>query len=150
MVELQASCADGTRAGQREVQKLYGGNCGNAWDLEKRANRVKDRSFPSDPRDWRERAYNQCAREAMDKEVKKIEKQCLNNNTGECEDLGETAAEIIVFNNVCTPNFATPQENTDYKATCKAVAYGICESELCPGTANFTFMLDLNFNTLVH
>eukprot|EP01083_Nonionella_stella_P040998 111167_1 len=136
MVALQASCSQGSRDGQKSVKKLWkrsGEDCDNAWDLERQANKMKSRNYPRKSRNWRDRAYNRCAREGADNQVQKVEKQCLNNDPSQCTDLGETAAEIIVFDNVCQPQFdsqAVPPRPPDYKETCREVAYGICQGQI--------------------
>jgi len=96
---------------------------------------LKDRSFPRRPRDRREREFNNCARDEIDKEVKRIEKECLEDDSSQCEDLGDTAAEIIVFDNVCSPMFDQASSSRrgkkkNYKRTCRKVAYGICEGQI--------------------
>mmetsp|Transcript_14805 Transcript_14805/g.32163 ORF Transcript_14805/g.32163 Transcript_14805/m.32163 type:complete len:137 (-) Transcript_14805:90-500(-) len=93
---------------------------------------MSDRKYPRNPRNWRTKAYNKCARDGAEQQVQKIEKECLNDDSSQCEDLGETAAEIIVFANVCRPEFdeASSQRNPDYKKTCRQVAYGICKGQI--------------------
>lgn len=136
MVEVEASCSEGTKDGQKSVKKLWknsGNDCDNSWDLEKRANRMTDRKYPSNSRNWRTKAYNKCARDGAEEQVQKIEKTCLNDDSGQCVGLGETAAEIIVFDNVCRPEFdqaSSSHSPPDYKKTCRQVAYGICKGQI--------------------
>ena len=130
LVELQDRCQDGTRDGRRAVNDLWNNDCANAWGLTKSANRMKDRSYPSTARNPRDAAYNKCARDAIDKEVKKVEKNCLEDSSSECEEVGELAASVIVNTQVC--NFGSPYSSGhhNYKKTCRAVATGICQGQI--------------------
>jgi len=131
LVELQDRCQDGTRDGRRAVNDLWNNDCANAWGLAKSANRMKDRSYPSTARNPRDAAYNKCARDAIDKEVKKVEKKCLEDSSSECEEVGELAASVIVNTQVC--NFGSPYSSPghhNYKKTCRTVATGICQGQI--------------------
>ncbi len=131
LVEVEASCADGTNAGIQATRKLWrdnGSSCDNIWQLQQSANRMKRRNFPSNGGNWRTNAYNQCARSGVDTTVQGYERQCLNDNPQECLDLGETAAEIIVNNYGCTVGAAYKSNN--YKKTCRQVAYGYCQGQI--------------------
>ncbi len=136
LVEVEASCSQGQRDGQKKVKKIWrnsGEDCDNVWDLQQRANKAKRRNYLRNPRNWRDQAYNRCARDGIDAQVKRIEKECLEDDSSQCEDLGETAAEIIVFDNVCTPDFSSSSYGhhpPNYKKTCREVAYGICEGNI--------------------
>jgi hypothetical protein len=65
----------GTRNGRAAVQALYKGDCDNAWGLANQAKTMKTRKFPTNQGSPSKRAENQCARNAIDKEVAKIEKR---------------------------------------------------------------------------
>jgi hypothetical protein len=127
---LESTCQDGRAAGQRSVNKLWkqsGSDCSNAFGLQKNVNRMKTRNYP-DTGNWKTKSYNQCARDGADAAVKAIEKKCLNDDSSQCTDLGETAAEIIVYNNVCPGQYAA--KHTNYKQTCRKVAYGVCQGAI--------------------
>jgi hypothetical protein len=88
---------------------------------------MKTRNYP-DTGNWKTKSYNQCARDGADAAVKAIEKECLNDDSSQCTDLGETAAEMIVYNNVCPGQYAA--KHTNYKQTCRKVAYGVCQGAI--------------------
>ena len=58
------------------------------------------------------------------------------------KELGETAVEMIVLDNFCSPGYAAPYSNKRYDASCRSVAYDECEDNItdvanrwCPGKA---------------
>ena len=85
---------------KRAVQRLYRGDCNNALEhgFTEDVNRMRDRTFPHSARNWRDRAYNECGRDAIRKELDRIGRRCRNSHqaAGDCSELGETAATIIV------------------------------------------------------
>lgn len=130
-VALGATCEDGYMAGQKDVQRMWknsGSNCDNAWDLQNQANKKKKKSYPSSS-NWKTDSYNECARDGIDAEVKKIEKRCFEDDSSQCTDLGKTAAEIIVKDNHCGPGGDTTSYSI-YKKECKQAAYSICEGQI--------------------
>lgn len=133
---LQASCADGMKDGQQSVRQSWkrnGSDCVDAWSIDDTGKQIKRRNYPENPRDWKQKSYNQCARKGVDAMVEQIKKECLNDSTDQCEDLGEAAAEGIVFENVCIPMFdsqAAGNKKPNYKKTCKKVARGICKGDI--------------------
>jgi len=134
MVALQASCEDGWEDGAKSVQQLWkktGSNCANVWGLEAEADKMKKKDY-SEGGNWEEESYNECARDAVDAEVEKIEKTCLEEDSSQCVSLGNAAAEIVVKEYWCTPGsgaYGVPQA-PDYKAECKKAATSICEGQI--------------------
>jgi hypothetical protein len=63
--------------------------------------------------------------------VTKYEKQCLDDSPDECYDLGQAAAQIIAFD-FCpfSAADATGYSQPNYKASCRSVAYGVCEGAI--------------------
>jgi hypothetical protein len=64
--------------------------------------------------------------------VAKYEKQCLENSPDECYDLGQAAAQMIAFD-YCPFSVqadATAYGQPNYKASCRSVAYGVCEGAI--------------------
>jgi hypothetical protein len=65
--------------------------------------------------------------------VDKYEKQCLDDSPDECYDLGQAAAQMIAFD-YCPFNAAdeaaTAYGQPNYKASCRSVAYGVCEGAI--------------------
>jgi len=60
---------------------------------------LRDRKFPDDnARNWKEREYNKCGRDAIKKETDRIGKKCRNSGQAskDCNELGEVAADNIV------------------------------------------------------
>ncbi len=105
------------------------GNCDNVWDLQLSADEMKDTLYPVNTGNWKLQAYNECARDyGVDPRVSDIEEGCLGDDSSQCIDLGETAASIIVNENVCDSNSATAYHN--YLQDCREVAYGICEGNI--------------------
>jgi hypothetical protein len=64
--------------------------------------------------------------------VVKQENKCLNDTPDECYDLGHGAAQQIAYD-FC-PFSATSyhhgEDEPDYKASCRSVAYGVCEGAI--------------------
>ena len=126
-----SACEMGTLNGRAAVQALFKGNCDNAWGLANQAKRMKTRKFPTNQGSPSKRAENQCARNAIDKQVAKIEKQCFSTSPDQCQDVGDAAAQVIVSNYGCSPYESSPYGSaTNYKKTCRSVAYGICTGQI--------------------
>ena len=90
---------------------------------------MKDTLYPTNTDSWKIQAYNECARDyGVDPQVDEIEEECLQDDSSQCIDLGETAASIIVYDNVCYTYGATTHH--DYLQECREVAYGICEGNI--------------------
>jgi len=125
------ACQTGTQAGVNSVNTLWASptfdsDCDNIWNLPSSADAMKDNLYPLNTGNWKVDAYNGCARDyGVDPRVAEIEEQCLGNDPDQCIELGETAASIIVYANVCDGYSATNHQ--DYLQTCRDVAYGICE-----------------------
>eukprot|EP00581_Thalassiosira_minuscula_P021300 CAMPEP_0184440330 /NCGR_PEP_ID=MMETSP0738-20130409/755508_1 /TAXON_ID=385413 /ORGANISM="Thalassiosira miniscula, Strain CCMP1093" /LENGTH=233 /DNA_ID=CAMNT_0026808213 /DNA_START=218 /DNA_END=919 /DNA_ORIENTATION=- len=104
----QTDCEDGWYAGVDAVddmwkKKPFYSDCDNVWQLSDEAEDLKDDEFPDDDdTDWRTSTYNECARNGVDSEVTAIEKECLWDDSSQCTDLGNSAAEIVVMDNWCT------------------------------------------------
>lgn len=142
-----ALCIDGRKDGKQTVDDLWKSmdeNCDNAWGLEEEANKEKERKYPCKADNEEYQEYNNCARAGVDQQVQRIEKECFDDDPSQCQDLGETAAEIIVFATVncalaSSKEFFTAglgpgalssstygNDEPDYKEICLEVAYGIC------------------------
>ena len=126
------ACEMGTRNGRAAVQALYKGDCDNAWGLANQAKTMKTSKFPTNQGSPSKRAENQCARNAINKEVAKIEKQCFSTSPDQCQEVGDMAAQVIVSNYGCTPDYSfSPYGSAkNYKKTCRSVAYGICTGQI--------------------
>lgn len=132
MVALKATCEEGWHDGADDLNDLWedsGSNCNNIWDLEDDAEDLKDEKY-SDDSDWSTASYNECAQDAIDAEVRKLEEECLENDSSQCMDLGYAAAELVVKNNWCTPDGEDATTQSDYKAECKEAATSICEGQI--------------------
>jgi len=131
----QTDCEDGWYAGVDAVddmwkKKPFYSDCDNVWQLSDEAEDLKDDEFPDDDdTDWRTSTYNDCARNGVDSEVTAIEKECLWDDSSQCTDLGNSAAEIVVMDNWCTPDFAI-YKDPNYKKECKDAAVTICEGNI--------------------
>lgn len=99
------------------------------WGLQRGVNRMKDVKYPTNARNWRDQAFNECARTAADAEVRRIERKCLNTNPDECNDLGMAAASFIVQNYCGIRQFNT---NSRFKRRCREVANNICKGAILP------------------
>jgi hypothetical protein len=92
---------------------------------------MKDTLYPANEADsWQVQAYNECARiYGVDPRVAEIEEGCLGDDSSQCIDLGETAASMIVYENVCG-RYVAPYAHQDYLQDCREVAYGVCEGDI--------------------
>ena len=97
------------------------------------------RKFPSNPRNWRDRARNHCARKAIKSELDRIGRQCHNSGQAadDCNELGSTAATIIVNDsgfcrNNRTSNRTTSNRNAlrQFRRECRRVGVGSCQGSI--------------------
>lgn len=139
MVEVEGECEDGYNAGydymQRNWRRERNSNCDNVWDLEDDADDIKDDRYPDNTSDWRTQSYNDCARNGVDDAVSAIEKVCLEDDSSQCIDLGEAAAEQVVINDWCSPSRSNSNtygnsDRPNYKEECKDAAVSICEGNI--------------------
>lgn len=150
-----STCEDGYNDGRNSAWRIWNdqlsANCYNVWDLERLTEELIDEMY-SDNSDWQQESFNTCAINAVHDEVERIEQLCLENDSSQCIELGNTAAELVVQSNWCTPGYFTPFTiGPDYKANCKEAATSICEGQIpnvasrwCPGqTMSTSQMLDL-------
>ena len=92
---LSNTCDDGYDDGVYYTRQLWnanptGGNCDNFWGFDDEADEeVKNERFPSNCGSQ----YCQCGRNGVDSEVNDIEKECGFDDTRQCNDLGNAAAE---------------------------------------------------------
>jgi len=127
------SCRQAERDAQREVDQLYDGKCARVvdGDFNKRVNRMQDRKFPANPRDFRERQRNECGRAVIKKELNRIGRSCNNDDGGDCRELGEYAAQNIVKEEVCSDDddetFGT-KDVKEFQRSCRSVAINYCRS----------------------
>eukprot|EP00579_Thalassiosira_antarctica_P005337 CAMPEP_0201879506 /NCGR_PEP_ID=MMETSP0902-20130614/10370_1 /ASSEMBLY_ACC=CAM_ASM_000551 /TAXON_ID=420261 /ORGANISM="Thalassiosira antarctica, Strain CCMP982" /LENGTH=218 /DNA_ID=CAMNT_0048407345 /DNA_START=65 /DNA_END=721 /DNA_ORIENTATION=- len=143
LLEVEASCEDGSKEGQKQVDQLWrkaGRDCDNAWNLKKDSRKMKERNFRNTSRtNWRTKSYNRCAQQGVDDAVQRIEKKCFEDDSSQCTGLGEAAAKEVVMQNFCSPGFASQHHGEEsppnYKRECKKAAYSICEGQI-PTVAN--------------
>ena len=131
---------------KRAVQRLYRGDCNNALEhgFTEDVNRMRDRTFPHFARNWRDRAYNECGRDAIRKELDRIGRRCRNSHqaAGDCSELGETAATIIVDDSGVCPaeterHFRIRRHNLKkFREECRSVAYGQCKGYIDDAVRN--------------
>ena len=125
--------------------KDSGENCNNVWSLEEEADQMKDMKYPDGDSKSKsgksnnssnKKSFDSCAHQGVDDAVKKTEKDCLEDDSSQCTDLGKAAAEHVVMENFCTPG-SNPgaTSNPDYRKECKKAATSICEGQI-PIVAN--------------
>lgn len=126
-VESGDAFHDGYNAGKDAANDVWddmGDDCANAFNFEDEAKKAgKKKGWNTDGRNWKEKAYNEGAREGMKTVVDEKEKECLNDNPEECIGLGEAASSMIAFK-YCGSFGATSQ--TNYKKECRDVAINQC------------------------
>lgn len=134
---LQATCEDGYTEGVKEAKNMWRTSpnfrdCDNAWSIEDQAEDLKDKFYPEDTRNWRMASFYECARDGVDQEVKNIQERCFNDNTYQCTDVGNVAAEHVVSANFCSLSRIANDEESEpnYKKQCKDVAVSICEGNI--------------------
>ncbi len=138
LAELGKGCNQGERDGKRDVQRAYGGDCANILgkDFSRRVKRSANRKY-SGGRNFKQRAYNECAIDAVNKELRRVGKKCLNSGSGSdtCIELGEEAAKVIIRqSNVCPETFDSPSSTSikKFRKTCRKVANGVCKGYIKP------------------
>lgn len=140
-LRLGSTCESGYEDGRTHTWMIWnnklGADCYNVWDLERRANILIALKY-SDDSNWKNQSFNECAKDAVHAEVQRIEKVCLEDDSSQCTELGNTAAELVIENRWCVPERPgiSPYTTTqDYKANCKEVATSICKGQI-PNVAN--------------
>ena len=121
--------------GQQEVQKAWeelGSDCGYAFALDEEAKKFKKENYPSDTNNSSQEAYNKCARMGVDAKVDQIQYECFEVDPATCKQLGEDAAAVIVFQEVCVPTGGTSYSNgnADYEESCREFATNVCTGEV--------------------
>ena len=91
-------CENGYDAGVADTKDLWRGepsysNCDYIWGFKGQANEMKNKNFPANASNWRDQAFNDCARNGVDEEYLAIEKGCTWDDTTQCNDLGNAAAQ---------------------------------------------------------
>ena len=132
----KSSCKQGEKDAKRAVDDLFNNDCNNALDrrFTQDVNRMRDRKFnPDNARNWKEREYNKCGRDAIKKETDKIGKKCRNSGQAakDCNELGEAAANNIVHDaGLCHRFGATNNNLKKFRRECRSVAYGQCQGAI--------------------
>jgi len=130
------SCKQGEEDAKRAVDDLFNNDCNNALDrrFTQDVNRMRDRKFnPDNARNWKEREYNKCGREAIKKETDRIGKKCRNSHHAakDCNELGKAAADNIVHAaGLCHRFGATSNNLKKFRRECRSVAYGQCQGHI--------------------
>ena len=130
------TCADGTRAGRRQFNRLWSGNCDDVFELGSNARRMRDRNFPRNSGNFRQKAFNNCARQEMDRLIQDTKKQCLERDSRICEDLASAAAQTIVFRDVdgCNAPSRTNRKSSssdpNFIQQCIRVATNDCRGQI--------------------
>ena len=95
---------------------------------------MQERTCPSRLSNFRDRVRNRCARDAIKSELNRIGKRCLRNDDGDCNDLGEYAAQMVIRSEVCSRS--RTQGLKDFQRTCRSVARGVCEGYIMRAVKN--------------
>eukprot|EP01083_Nonionella_stella_P000619 1754_1 len=144
-VDAGGACERGLRKGQMAVASKWdylGEDCDEIFGLEGSVKRMAQHRF-RDRRsnNWREREINRCARIGAADQVKRYEEECLETDSGVCDDMAESAAESIVFKKVCTPEYPRFEgmmmdqdvhEKPNYKKACRNAAIRSCQGIIMP------------------
>ena len=84
VANAQHSCEQAGKKADRIVQRIFDGDCDNVdRDFTRKVNRMKNRTFPLNAPDRRDRIYNNCGRVAIQMELGRIDRQC---GKGDAED----------------------------------------------------------------
>ena len=135
-VSHDKSCRQGEEDAKRAVDDLFDNDCTNALDrrFTQDVNRMRDRKFnPNNARNWKDRQYNKCGRDAIKKETDHIGKKCRNSGQAakDCNELGEVAADNIVHDaGLCHKFGATSSNLKKFRRECRSVAYGQCKGAI--------------------
>ncbi|KAL7506715.1 hypothetical protein ACHAXN_004503 [Cyclotella atomus] len=115
-----------------KMWKEQGSSCSNIWGFEDQVDNYLESKYPTDTSDWRKNSCHEGMKKGADQVVAKYEKQCLDDTPDECYDLGQAAAQMIAFD-FCpfsAQSDATAYGQPNYKASCRSVAYGVCEGAI--------------------
>lgn len=85
----------GIYQGVNEAEWLWqqnGSSCSSIWGFEDQVDDYLDENYPTDTSNWRTNSCNEGVAEGAHQVVDKYEKQCLDDNPDECNDLGNAAA----------------------------------------------------------
>ena len=115
----------GFKAGQSEIKKMwkreFESDCDNILELKSAARQRANKKF-SRARNYMEREYNRGGIDGAMDQVQRYDEKCLGRDTDLAEDLGKTAAEAIVSNEVCSPRTAYSKEKTDWRMVTREVS----------------------------
>jgi len=78
--KTKSSCSQGEEDTKRAVDNLFNNDCNNALDrrFTQDVNSMRDKKF-STARNWKQRQYNKCGRDAIKNELDRIGKKCRDS-----------------------------------------------------------------------
>ena len=119
------------------VRDIFQNDCNIALSrsFQREVNRNSNRQFGNNRGGWQNRAYNQCAQDAVQQELQRIGRQCQHSGQAadDCNKLGQEAARSIVYQSDVCPagrfGAASSSHNDlrQFQRSCRRVAYGVCE-----------------------
>eukprot|EP01083_Nonionella_stella_P268444 907480_1 len=130
-------CDDGTWEGEEAVNDVYDYECSNV--LERDFNRQVDRKTKKllrRERTWHDRVFNKCFRKAVEKRLREVGNECLDDPyaADDCDELGRAAARIIVQDSGLCPSSASKDSLTSsikqFQRACRSAAKDECESSI--------------------
>lgn len=149
-----SSFNDGLSRGRSEAERLWrnlGDDCANAFGFNDLVQQeIRRRNWHRSGNNFRQRAFNQGAREGMNEIVQKYEKKCLHDSPDLCIELGDTAADIIAFDH-CRPNSGSSASSSqNFPRNCRDVGTNQCQGSMndrvrrhCGSRANTSTLLSL-------
>ena len=110
---------DGLDAGEAAAENLWSQDCDDAWGFEdlSTTNLIEgdyEQDWDDNPS---EKAFKRGARKGVKKIIRQVEKECFNDDVGQCLSLGTDAAEEIASEFCDTTKFRL--KKPDYKANCR-------------------------------
>ncbi len=122
---------DGLSAGRSEANRLWhnaGNTCSAAWsDFPNSVDhRIRNKGWNLNTGNWRQRSFNQGARDGMKEIVTQKEKECFHDTADECVDLGDEAARIIAYKH-CGLNEVSSTSIGNWRRECRDAAVDQCE-----------------------
>jgi hypothetical protein len=119
------------------VNDVYDYECSNVLerDFNRRVNRKTEKLLHRE-RTWHDRVFNKCFRRAVEKRLREVGNECLDDPyaADDCDELGRAAARIIVQDSGLCDESSSGRDFShsikQFKRACRGAAKDECESSI--------------------